>query len=78
MLYSGRKYEIWPEIGFLDPKKSLETLYWPSYTIWYDFTKSQKKSIFDPKNREKKFYFLDYAERGGPLIKTILAIDTLC
>ena len=27
MLYSGRKYDIWPEIGPLDPGKPPESLY---------------------------------------------------
>ena len=46
LLYSGRKYDIWPEIGPLDPGKPPESLYWPSYMIWLYFEKKSKKIAF--------------------------------
>ena len=74
--YSGRKYDIWPEIDSLDPGKSLESLYWPSYTIRSNFEKNQKNPIFDLQNPEKKFFPADYSGRCDPAIKTILGIKT--
>ena len=76
ILYSGRKCDIWPEIDPLDPGKSLESLYWPSYTIWSNFKKSQKNPIFDHQNSEKNFFPADYSGRCDPAIKTILGIKT--
>ena len=76
LLYSGRKCDIWPEIDPLDPGKSLESLYWPSYTIWSNFKKSQKNPIFDHQNSEKKIFPADYSGRCDPAIKTILGIKT--
>ena len=76
ILYSGRKCDIWPEIDPLDPGKSLESLYWPSYTIWSNFKKSQKNPIFDHQNSEKNFFPADYSGRCGPATKTILGIET--
>ena len=74
--YSGRKYDIWPEIDPLDPGKSLESLYWPSYTIWSNFMKNQKNPIFDLENPEKNFFPADYSGRCDPAIKTIWGIKT--
>ena len=75
--YSGRKYDIWPEIDPLDPGKSLESLYWPSYTIWSNFKKNQKNPIFDLQNPKKNnFCSADYSGRCDPAIKTILGIKT--
>ena len=76
LFHSGRKYDIWPEIGPLDPGKSPESLYWSSYTIWSNFKKSQKNPIFDHQNSEKKFFPADYSGRCDPAIKTILGIKT--
>ena len=56
VIYSGRKYDIWPEIDSLDPGKPLESLYWPSYTIWSNFKKNQKNPIFDLQNQKKNFF----------------------
>ena len=76
ILYSGRKYDIWPEIDPLDPGKSLESLYWPSHTIWYNSKKNQKNRIFDLQNSEKNLFSADFPGRCGPAIKTILGIKT--
>ena len=54
LLYSGRKYDIWPEISSLDPGKPSESLCWPSYMIWLYFEKSQKNRIFHLQNQHKK------------------------
>ena len=75
-LYSGRKYDIWLEIGLLGPGKHSETLYWPSHAIWRHLTKSQKNRIFDPQNRDKKFFKVDFFCRWGPATKSRLGIDT--
>ena len=75
-LYGGRKYDIWPEIGPLGPGKHPETLYWPSHAIWRHLTKNQKNRIFDPQNRDKKFFKVDIFCRWGPATKSILGIDT--
>ena len=75
-LYSGRKYDIWPEIDSLDPGKPLESLYWPSYTIWSNFEKNKKNPIFDLQNQKKKFFSADYSGRCDPAAKTILGIKT--
>ena len=57
LFYSGRKYDIWPEIGPLDPRKPSETLYWPSYLIWLYFKKSQKKIAFFISKISIKMFF---------------------
>ena len=55
LLFSGRKYDIWPEITSLDPGKPPESLYWPSYIIWLYFVKSQKIAFFTSKISIKIF-----------------------
>ena len=76
LLHSGRKYDIWPEIGLLGPGKHPETLYWPSHTIWRHFVKSRKNRIFDPQNHGKIFLEVDFFGRWSPATKSILGIDT--
>ena len=76
LLYSGRKYDIWPEIGPLDPGKPSEGLYWPSYMIWLYFEKSQKNRIFHLQNQHKKFFPADYFGRCGPATKSISGVNT--
>jgi len=76
LLYSGRKYDIWPEIGPLDPGKPPESLYWPSYMIWLYFEKSQKNRIFHLQNQHKKFFPAEYSGRCGPANKSISGVNT--
>ena len=76
LFYSGRKYDIWPEIGPLDPGKPPESLYWPSYTIRPYFLKSKKNRIFDHQNRCKKFFLAEFFGRCGPATKAIPGINT--
>ena len=76
LLYSGRKYDIWPEIGPLDPGKPPESLYWPSYMIWLHFEKSQKNRIFHLQNQHKKFFLAEYSGRCGPDKKSISGVNT--
>ena len=75
LLCSGRKYDIWPEIGPLDPSKHPETLYWPSYMIWLNLRENQKNRIFQPKNHVKNFFSANLSGRCGPATKSILGID---
>ena len=56
LLFSGWKYDIWPEISSLDPGKPSESLYLPSYIIWLYFVKSQKNRIFHLQNQHKIFF----------------------
>ena len=74
-LYSGRKYDFLPEIGFLDLRKHPEILYWPPSEIWLHFGKSEKNCIFDFKNQGKKFFKVDFFGRWVPMTKSILGID---
>ena len=76
LLYSGRKYDIWPEIGPLDPGKPPESLYWPSYMIWLYFEKSQKNRIFHLQNQHKNFFPAEYSGRCGPANKSISGVNT--
>ena len=75
LLYSGRKYDIWPEIGPLDPGKYPKILYWSPYLIWLQLRKSEKIRIFDPKNQGKKFFKVDFLGRWVLATKAILGID---
>ena len=75
LFYSGRKYDIWPEIGPLDPRKPSETLYWPSYLIWLYFEKSQKNRIFHLQNQHKNFFPDEYFGRCGPANKSISGVN---
>ena len=74
-LHGGQKYDIWPEIGPLDPPKHPEFLYWPPYAIGLHLKKSWKNHIFDPQNHDKKFFEVDFFGRCGPAAKPILGID---
>ena len=76
LFHSGRKYDIWPEIGPLDTGKPPESLYWPSYTIKPYFLKSKKNRIFDHQNRCKKFFLAEFFGRCGPATKAIPGINT--
>ena len=76
LFHSGRKYDIWPEIGPLDPGKPPESLYWPSYTIRPYFLKSKKNRIFDHQNRCKKIFLAEFSGRCGPATKAIPGINT--
>ena len=76
LFHSGRKYDIWPEIGPLDPGKPPESLYWPSYTIRQYFLKSEKNRIFDHQNRCKKIFLAEFSGRCGPATKAIPGINT--
>ena len=71
LFHSGRKYDIWPEIGHLDPGKPPESLYWPSYTIRPYFLKSKKNRFFDHQNRCKKIFLTEFSGRCGPATKAI-------
>ena len=75
LFYSGKKYDIWPEISPLGPGKHPETLYWPSYVIGLHLTKSKKNRIFHLKNHGKNFLAADIVGRCGPATKSILGID---
>ena len=75
LFYSGRKYDIWPEISPLDPRKPSETLYWPSYLIWLYFEKSQKNRIFHLQNQHKNFFLDEYFGRCGPANKSISGVN---
>ena len=76
LLYSGRKYDIWPEIGPLDPGKPPESLYWPSYMTWLHFEKNQKNRIFHLQNQHKNFFPADYFGRCVPATKSISGVNT--
>ena len=76
LLYSGRKYNIWPEIGPLDPGKPPESLYWPSHMIWLYFEKNNKKNrIFHLQNQHKNFFPADYFGRCGSANKSISGVN---
>ena len=66
----GRKLVLWSPESTKKPYIDHPTQYGD---IWQNVKKNR---IFDPQNRDKKFFKVDFFCRWGPATKSILGIDT--